>query len=214
MKIKMRRPSSMLLLGIAALLVAATGSAVAVPGRHTSKINGSSIKKHSIPGNRLKANALTGRQINESRLGTVPNVARLGGLGATKYLGGKRVFRFFTTMAAGDPDKPLGTFGPLRFIGRCETPNPNPTAETLVKATSPVYFQGGMSPLALLTSSSPAQGVSVIASSSTDADEQYPLAFTASRSFVLSTVGSVGESVDAPAGHCVFFGYLDNDGTQ
>jgi hypothetical protein len=59
------------------LLIAAGGLVVglAVPAtaRETSHlINGSTIKKGSIAGNRLKPNTLTGKEINESTLGTVP----------------------------------------------------------------------------------------------------------------------------------------------
>ena len=59
------------------LLIAAGGLVVglAVPAaaRETSHlINGKSIAIQSIPGNRLKVNTLTGRQIKESTLGTVP----------------------------------------------------------------------------------------------------------------------------------------------
>jgi hypothetical protein len=50
-----------------ALVAALGGSAYAA-----SKINGRHIVKHSIPGNRLKGNALTGAQIEESKLKKVP----------------------------------------------------------------------------------------------------------------------------------------------
>jgi hypothetical protein len=40
-----------------------------------SQINGKSIKRHSIPGNRLKNNTVKGRQVKESSLGTVPKAA-------------------------------------------------------------------------------------------------------------------------------------------
>ena len=39
-------------------------------------ISGSSIKKGSIPGNRVKANSITGKQINEQTLGNVPSATR------------------------------------------------------------------------------------------------------------------------------------------
>jgi len=51
-----------------ALIVAVGGSAYAA-----SKINGKTIKKGSEPGNRLKKNSVTGKQVNESTLGAVPN---------------------------------------------------------------------------------------------------------------------------------------------
>jgi hypothetical protein len=59
------------------LLIAAAGLVIglAIPAaahEASSLINGNSIKIGSIPGNRLVNNGLTGKQINESTLGTVP----------------------------------------------------------------------------------------------------------------------------------------------
>ena len=67
---RLRRPSPALVIAVLALVVALGGSAYAV-----SQINGSTIKRRSIPGDRIRNNALTGTQINEARLGRV-NEAR------------------------------------------------------------------------------------------------------------------------------------------
>lgn len=67
-----------------ALFVAMTGT-----GYAALKVNGRDIKKRSIPGNRLVDNGVTGRQVNEARLGTVPrahNADTLAGLGAGSFL--------------------------------------------------------------------------------------------------------------------------------
>jgi hypothetical protein len=40
-------------------------------------LSGTSIARHSIPGNRLKRNTVTGRQVQESTLGVVPKAASL-----------------------------------------------------------------------------------------------------------------------------------------
>jgi len=63
-----RRPA--LVVAVLALVVALGGTAYAV-----KQINGSTIKQRSIPGDRIRNNALTGTQINEARLGRV-NEAR------------------------------------------------------------------------------------------------------------------------------------------
>lgn len=68
---KRRRPSGAMVVAVIALIVAMTGSAFAGPLE--TLINGSSIKKHSIPGNRLINHTLTGQQINLSKLGAVPH---------------------------------------------------------------------------------------------------------------------------------------------
>jgi hypothetical protein len=55
----------------AALLVALSGTAVAAG---FGPFNGNSIiKKNSLSGNRLKSHTVTGKQVNLSKLGTVPN---------------------------------------------------------------------------------------------------------------------------------------------
>lgn len=48
-------------------------------------IDGREIKSHSISGAKLKNNTLTGRQIKESKLGRVPDAAKLAGRPATAY---------------------------------------------------------------------------------------------------------------------------------
>jgi hypothetical protein len=69
-----------------ALFVALGGSAYA-----GAKLNGKTIKRGTIPGNRLKANGVTGAQIDESSLGQVPSAKNaddskaLAGLGPSGY---------------------------------------------------------------------------------------------------------------------------------
>jgi hypothetical protein len=57
-----------------ALLLALGGGAVYA----ASKINGKTIKKASMPGNRLKPNTVTGKQVAEGTLGTVPLATSAG----------------------------------------------------------------------------------------------------------------------------------------
>jgi hypothetical protein len=68
--LRLRRPSPALVIAVLALVVALGGSAYAV-----RQINGSTIKRGSIPGDRIRNNALTGTQIDKARLGRV-NEAR------------------------------------------------------------------------------------------------------------------------------------------
>lgn len=65
--ISLPRPSAALALAFVALLVALGGT-----GYAAATISGSSIKVHSVAGNRMKSNTLTGFQVNESKLGPVP----------------------------------------------------------------------------------------------------------------------------------------------
>jgi len=91
-RFKFGRPSASLIIGSAALAVAFGGVATAGVSAHSARhISGTLIKKHSEPGNRLKNNTVTGKQVKESTLGKVKhaaqadNSARLGGLAAGAY---------------------------------------------------------------------------------------------------------------------------------
>jgi hypothetical protein len=53
---------------VIALFLALGGSVYAA-----GKINGKTVKRNSLPGNRLKADSVTGLQVNEGSLGVVPN---------------------------------------------------------------------------------------------------------------------------------------------
>jgi hypothetical protein len=61
-----RRPSPGMIVALIALVVALGGTAYA------AQINGNSIMKQSIGGGKLKKNTLTGYQINNQKIGTVP----------------------------------------------------------------------------------------------------------------------------------------------
>jgi hypothetical protein len=94
------RPTASAVIAVTALVVALGGSAYAA-----AKINGKDIAKHSIAGNRLKGNALTGAQIKESKLGKVP-AAKTAGTAAkaatatnAKQVNGNDVMTFAFTVA-------------------------------------------------------------------------------------------------------------------
>ena len=86
-----RRPSAAMVVAVIALVVAASGPAVAAD--HLAG-GDSLIKKGSLSGNRLRDHTLTGLQIKLSELGTVPNATHaknadeLGGRPASDYLRG------------------------------------------------------------------------------------------------------------------------------
>jgi hypothetical protein len=72
------RPSPAFIVACLALFVALGGTAYA-----TGKINGSSIVNRSIARTKVKLNTLTGAEINESRLGTIPHATdadKVGGV--------------------------------------------------------------------------------------------------------------------------------------
>ncbi len=65
-----RRPSAAMVVAIVALVVAASGTAVAATNLTTGD---SLIAKRSLSGNRLRNHTVTGQQIKVSSLGTVPS---------------------------------------------------------------------------------------------------------------------------------------------
>ena len=67
-----RRPSPALVISMLALVLAASGSAVAA----SKLVSGNSlIKVNSLSGNRLKSGSVTGKQVKASTLGMVPSAA-------------------------------------------------------------------------------------------------------------------------------------------
>jgi hypothetical protein len=78
--LRRHRPSPAFVLAFAALLVALTGSAFAagVPAQIARAISGKSLRNGSVTGVKLKRNTLTGREINENKLGVVPRAHHAG----------------------------------------------------------------------------------------------------------------------------------------
>lgn len=78
-KLFRRMPSAPLVISILALVLAASGSAMAA----SKLVSGNSlIKRNSLSGNRLQNHTLTGTQINLSKLGTVPNATKAATAGS------------------------------------------------------------------------------------------------------------------------------------
>jgi hypothetical protein len=90
------RPSASFVIATMALTVALGGT-----GYAATKINGSTIVKHSIAGNRLKSNTLTGAQIKESSLGTVPKAKSAKTATTAGTVNGHQVDTFNITLAQG-----------------------------------------------------------------------------------------------------------------
>lgn len=119
-----RNPSAGLIVAVIALFVA-LGSGVYA----ASKINGKQIKKGSIAGNKLKANGVTGQQVDESTLGKVPsaqnadsaqnaaNAATLGGAGPESFVAAGDVQRLQSDINVGGDNTTAQTHqvGPLRL---------------------------------------------------------------------------------------------------
>jgi hypothetical protein len=69
-KVFRRTPSASMIVALVALVLAASGTAVAA----SKLVSGDNlIKKHSLSGNRLRSHTITASQLNMSKLGTVPS---------------------------------------------------------------------------------------------------------------------------------------------
>jgi hypothetical protein len=78
------RPSPAMVVALLALFVALGGS-----GYAAIRVNGKNIKSRSIAAKKVKRNTLTGKEIRESKLGTVPkakNATTVGGKSASAFL--------------------------------------------------------------------------------------------------------------------------------
>jgi hypothetical protein len=67
-----RRPSPALVVAALALFVALASTALAVAPQQAAKVSGTKLKKRSEPGNRFVPDSITGKEVKESKLGTVP----------------------------------------------------------------------------------------------------------------------------------------------
>ncbi len=112
-----------MVVAIIALVVAASGTAVAA----TKLVSGDSlIKKHSLSGDRLRNQTVTGKEIKLSSLGEVPsartaaNAQELGGHPASAYsLGSSTVTASGLVTASGGQTVKLGSFGPFTVSLTC-----------------------------------------------------------------------------------------------
>ena len=112
-----------MLVAIVALVVAASGTAVAA----TKLVNGDSlIKRDSLSGNRLRNGTITGKQIKLKSLGQVPdaklarNAIDLGGHPASAFaLGSSTITRSGLVTASGGQTVTLGSFGPFTVSLKC-----------------------------------------------------------------------------------------------
>jgi hypothetical protein len=118
-----RSPSAAMVVAIIALVVAASGTAVAA----SQLVDGDSlIKKDSLSGNRLRHGTVTGKQIKVSSLGEVPsaktaaNAQELGGRPASAYaLGSSTVAGSGLVTASGGQTAKLASFGPFTVSLKC-----------------------------------------------------------------------------------------------
>jgi hypothetical protein len=117
-----RRPSAAMVVSIIALVVAASGTAVAA-GRLVS--GDSLIRKHSLSGDRLRNQTISGQQIRFGTLGQVPsakhalNADSLGGHPASAFELASGDVRSGLVTASGGQTVKLASFGPFTVSLQC-----------------------------------------------------------------------------------------------
>src|SRR3954453_900763 len=75
-----RPPSPAMVVALIALFVALGGSVYAA-----TSIDGKSVEKRSLPGNRILKNDVTGKEVKESSVGKVPNAKALNGIKSSAF---------------------------------------------------------------------------------------------------------------------------------
>jgi hypothetical protein len=160
--LKSRRPSPAMIVALLALFVAMGGSVYAA-----NKFSGKLIKKGSEPGNRIKKDTITGKQVKESKLGKVPRAAladtATNAAHATDASTVNGVQIFPTKRVTADPDLAssqridLGSRGPFNFYARCFLLAGATQAVEYIEVTSgnAAFGTEGQDTAASLTSSTP-----------------------------------------------------------
>jgi hypothetical protein len=117
-----RRPSPAIVISLAALVVAASGTALAAD----RLVSGDSlIRKRSLSGDRLRNDTLTGQEIKLSSLGQVPSARTagvanaLGGHAASAFESSSNFTRTGLVTAGGGQTVKLAGFGPFTVNLKC-----------------------------------------------------------------------------------------------
>lgn len=140
-----RRPSAAMIVACLALLVALGGTAGADPvAEMTRLISGGQIKKNSIRGNRLVRGTITGREVNERRLGTVPRATRAQSALNADLVGALAVRRLFFRGPAGAAPVQLFSGAGLTLFASCSaTGKPVLRATTAVNGSTIAFLRTG-----------------------------------------------------------------------
>lgn len=153
-RLRPSRPSPAMAVALLALFVALGGSAVAASGQISRLINGTSIKRGTLPGDRLRRGTvkgdriarrtLTGTQVNVARLGTVPkakaadtaaratNAATAQNAVNASSVGGVATKRFLVKVATGGAATTVLSLGGVTLTGACPGGRPTLSANTAV----------------------------------------------------------------------------------
>jgi hypothetical protein len=117
----LRRPSPAFILAIVALFVALGGSSYAA-----ATMSGSKLKRESVPSSKIVPNSLTGKQIKESRLGTVPRASLADAAGSAETA---KVADSAKALQGFDASKYLA--GSVRVVSNQSAPQPTGSSTSI-----------------------------------------------------------------------------------
>jgi hypothetical protein len=215
----LQRPSPALVISVLALFVALGGTVYAA-----SKINGKTIKVGSIPGNRLKKHSLTGKQINLSKLGTVPAATNAtnaaNATNATNAANLSGMTRFRTTIAPGGVSEAtansvtLYADGPLSLVGKCWLEGTEIIGDAYLRTSVPAYWTsysnaGSGGPLSPGVDKPALEEKAEATPPAAELADPYDgtfAALTADRSAYFTGLASVGANI-GDSGGCTFAGW-------
>ena len=132
-------PSPAMVVAMLALFVVLGGTAFAATKLSKNSVTTKTIKNRavtsaedqeedSILGSNVRSNTLTGTQINESKLGVVPEAAKVTGVDPANLITKSQLVQFSVASNRGDAPKTVATFGPFTLTGRCEVAGANTNA--------------------------------------------------------------------------------------
>jgi hypothetical protein len=163
-----RHPPAAAIIALLALVMTSVGTGIAA-----HKLSGSAIKKRSEPGNRLRKNTLTGKEVKEASLKQVPKAAdalTLQGRQPPDFVSADKLKRFSVSLNFGE-SKTLLSAGPFTFTAKCVQNATNPALDPnqdfsliLISTTQPgsVFdgntFQKGTDPTDFLNPDTPEDG--------------------------------------------------------
>lgn len=105
-----------MVVAVIALVASLVGTATAA-----TLISGRSIRRNSIPADRIKRNALGGRQINERRLNRVPRARIAEAAGTALSVGGQSIRKVVWRAGRGSPEQLILDVNGLQLYARCLT---------------------------------------------------------------------------------------------
>ena len=163
----------------------------------------------TVAGTANKANSATSAT-HASTADLASNANALGGVPATAFAAAALTQRFSATMAKGDANKTLGTFGPVTYTASCALGTGPDAGKTVAVITGTANADGVFVQGTLLNNT---QSVQVLKEANTAPDDATATILVVTDSAASSPLeGNAVAIVNTAGKDCRFFGHLTNDG--